>query len=427
MKKMFAVVDCNNFFVSCERAFNPSLENKPVVVLSNNDGCVVSRSNEAKKIGIPMGVPVFKIKELIAQKRVKVFSSNFVLYGDMSSRIMKTLDSLSPYVEYYSIDEAFIPLTFYSEADYSVWAEKVRATVVQHTGVPVSIGIGATRTLAKAANEFAKKWEVCNGVFSFVGMDQEKINRYLSELAVENIWGIGYKSARILHTAKILTGYDLIQTDEQIVRKYLKVMGVRTRMELLGTSCAAFSENRAPKKGICSSRSFGKRVKRQEDLAQAIATYIDTACHKLRQQKSVARFLTVYIRNSFHSKTQPYYGKSLTVGLDVASNYTSTFITHGLELLKKIYKPGVEYYKAAVFLSDITPEHTVQQHLFLDSQNTRIPVHKNISDAVDTLRRRFGRKVLTFGAMGVKNTWAMKSENRTPRYTTELSELLTAH
>ena len=427
MKRMYAVVDCNNFFVSCERAFNPALENKPVVVLSNNDGCVVSRSNEAKKAGIPMGAPIFKWRDVVREKKITVLSSNFVLYGDMSTRVMRILEELSPVVEQYSIDEAFIPVIFYNEADYTTWAEKVRRTILQQTGIPVSIGIAPTRTLAKAANEFAKTWEICNGVFSFAGMDEEKVQYYLKQLQVEDIWGVGYRSARTLHTAKIYTAYDLIQTNEQVVRKYLKVMGVRTRMELLGTSCAAFSENRGPRKGIASTRSFGKRITEEADLAEAIASYVDTACHKLRKQHSVARFLTVYIRTSFHSRTQEYYGKSSTVALPVASNYTPLFITESRKLLKKIFKPGIQYYKAGVFLSDITSETVVQQHLFRGTDNTQIPIHKNVSSAIDAVRARFGKKMVTFGAMGVHNNWTMKSEHRTPRYSTELSEILVAH
>lgn len=426
MKKNFAVVDCNNFFVSCERAFNPSLENKPVVVLSNNDGCAVSRSNEAKALGIPMGAPLFKFKDLVREHGVRVFSSNFELYGDMSSRIMRTLEELSPDVEYYSVDEAFIPLSFHTDADYSIWAEKVRSTVVKYTGVPVSIGIGASRTLAKAANEFAKKWEVCNGVFSFVGLPSEKISYYLTQLQVEDVWGIGHKSALTLRSAKIYTAFDVTQTNEETIRKYLKIMGVRTRAELLGTSCAAFSENRAPKKSICSTRSFGERVTKLEDLSEAVASYIDTACHKLRKQHSVAQFLTVAIRTSYYSKTQEYYGNSMTVGLPVASNYTPNFITHGLSILKKLYKPGVRYAKAGVYLSNITPETKVQQHLFLEKENTDIPLRQNISTAIDSVRSRYGKKSIGFAAMGVNKTWRMKSENRTPRYTTHLTELLTA-
>lgn len=427
MQKIFAVVDCNNFFVSCERVFNPSLENKPVIVLSNNDGCAVSRSNEAKALGIPMGVPLFKIRELVRQHKVKVFSSNFELYGDMSSRIMKTLEELSPEVEYYSVDEAFIPISFYSPEDYVAWAEKVRTTIMQYTGIPVSIGIAPSRTLAKVANEFSKKWDICNGVFSFVGMHQEKINYYLQELPVENIWGIGYKSARMLHKAKIYTAYDLTQTSELTIRKYLKIMGVRTRAELLGISCAALSENRAPKKGILSSRSFGQRVTKLSDLEEAVASYIDTACHKLRKQKSVARFLTVYIRNSYYSKTEQYYGNSMTMAVPIATNYTPTFISHGLSMLKKIFKPGVHYAKAGVFLSDITPQTAVQQHLFLTKENAEIPVRQNISDAIDTVRNRYGRKSIGFAATGIQKKWQGKHEQQTPRYSTHLTELLTAY
>ncbi len=427
MPTMFAVVDCNNFFVSCERAFNPGLENKPVIVLSNNDGCAVSRSNEAKALGIPMGAPLFKIRDLVQEHGVRVFSSNFELYGDMSSRIMKTLEEFSPEVEYYSVDEAFIPLSFYSADQYETWAEKVRTTIMQYTGIPVSIGIAPTRTLAKAANEFAKKWEICNGVFSFAALSQTQINYYLQQLPVGDVWGIGYTSARTLQTANIYTAYDLIQTSELTVRKYLKIMGVRTRAELLCISCAAFSENRAPKKGILSSRSFGQRVTELHDLEEAVASYIDTACHKLRKQHSVARFLTVYIRSSYYSKTEPYYGNSMTMALPIASNYTPTFIQYGLQMLKKIFKPGVRYAKAGVFLSEITPQHTIQQHLFLQKENNQIGVRQSISDAVDAVRNRYGRSSIGFAAAGIHKKWQGKNEQRTPRYTTHLTELLTAY
>lgn len=427
MPTLYAVVDCNNFFVSCERAFNPSLEGKPVIVLSNNDGCAVSRSDEAKALGIPMGVPAFKIKDLIKEKKVQVFSSNFELYGDMSSRIMKTLEDCAPTVEYYSVDEAFLPLRFVTTEDYSIWAEQVRHKIVSHTGIPVSIGIGSTRTLAKIANEFAKKWAVCNGVFSFAGMSQQQIDHYLQQLPVEAIWGVGYKSARVLNQAKIMTAYDLTQTNEQTIRKYLKVMGVRTRAELLGTSCAAFSENRAPKKGITSSRSFGERLTELADLEAAVASYVDTACHKLRKQSSVAHFLTVYIRTSYHTKSEPYYGNAKTVGLEVASNYTPTFIAHAKALLKQIYKPGVRYAKAGIFLSGIHSQATIQQHLYLEKENAAVPIRQQVSAALDAVRSRYGRRSIGYAASTTRTHWQGKSQQRTPRFTTHLTELLRAY
>jgi DNA polymerase V len=339
---------------------------------------------------------------------------------------MQTLEELSPTVEYYSIDEAFIPLSLYSSQDYDTWAEKVRDTIMQYTGIPVSIGIAPSRTLAKAANEFAKKWEICNGVFSFVGMSEEKVAYYLQQLPVEAVWGIGYKSARTLQAAAIYTAHDLTQTCESTIRKYLKIMGVRTRAELLGTSCITLSENRAPKKGILSSRSFGKKVMKLEELGEAVASYIDTACHKLRKQDCVARILTIYIRSSLYSKTQAYYSKSMTLALPIASNYTAIFITHGLSMLKKIFKPGVTYAKAGVFLSEISPQTAVQQHLFLTQENSKIPLRQNISNAIDSVRKRYGEKSIGFAAAGIEKKWQGKNEQRTPRYTTQITELLFA-
>lgn len=426
-KNVFALVDCNNFFVSCERAFDPSLENRPVVVLSSNDGCCVSRSNEAKALGIPMGVPLFKITDLVKKHNVAVLSSNYELYGNMSARIMKILADHCPQIEYYSVDEAFLPLQLHNKTEYEKMATHLRTTIKQHTGIPVSIGIAATRTLAKAANELAKKWDILNGVFSFVEMPTDKVHYYLESLAVENIWGIGYKSARKLYAAKITNALQFITADELLLRKHLKIMGVRTQMELLGTSCIKFSELRAVKKGICSSRSFGKKITELPELEEAVATFIDTACNKLRKQKSVARFLTVYIRSSYFSKYHPYYGKSMTVGLPIASNYTPDFITSALEIVRKLFKPGILYAKAGVFLTDITPEKAIQQHLFLEELNSNQILHQSISHSIDSIRQRFGTKSITFGAMGVKRRWHARCDKRSKRYTTNLNELLQVH
>jgi DNA polymerase V len=426
MQKIFALVDCNNFYVSCERAFNPSLEGRPVVVLSSNDGCCVSRSDEAKELGVPMGIPLFKIKDLVHQHKIVVLSSNYELYADMSARVMNLLETFISQIEYYSVDEAFLPLPYGTTETYEKLGEEMRLAIKKQTGIPVSIGIGPTRTLAKVANELARHNPLFGGVFSFVGMQQKQIDSYLQLLPVEDVWGIGRKSALVLKKIRINTAYDITTASEAVLRKYLKVMGARTRLELLGTSCLSFSELRNPKKGICSTRSFGKKITNLQFLEEAVSTYIDTACNKLRKQKSVARYLTVHIRSSYFSKTQEYVSASKTIALPIATSYTPTFISSGIALLRQIYQPGVEYAKAGVYLTEITQAAAVQQHLLNPELNSQLVVTAKVSSSVDEIRKKFGNKSLIFGSMGITKNWLVRSEHRTPRYTTKLSEVLTA-
>lgn len=293
---MFALVDCNNFYVSCERVFNPALIGKPVVVLSNNDGCFIARSDEAKALGLPMGGPAFKFRDILRKNRVRIFSANFPLYGDMSSRVMATIGDLAPEIEIYSIDEAFIDLGGFSRFGLERHAARIRSTVRKHTGIPVSIGIGSTKTLAKAANRMAKKNPGYEGVCMLC--TKKEVLDALATLKVEDIWGIGRQWSRLLETRNIRTALDYSRTPASWIRKNLHIPGIRIQEELNGHSCLPLEQVRPPKQSICTSRSFGRTVISQDELQQAVATFAGKCARKLRQEGSVASMITVFICTS---------------------------------------------------------------------------------------------------------------------------------
>lgn len=423
----FLVVDCNNFFVSCERVFNPGIEGKPTIVLSNNDGCCVSRSAEAKALGIPMGVPLFKIKDLVAANKVHVFSSNFELYGDMSRRVMKILTMRFPKIEQYSVDEAFIPVSYASAEEFTEIAQQVRAEILQHVGIPVSIGIASSRTLAKAGNDLAKRWDIFGGVFSFVGLSPEQHTYYLEKIAVEDVWGVGRKSAVKLQEAGIYTALDLVKAPPLFIKKKLSILGLRTQQELLGTSCVIFSELKALRKGICCSRSFGERLTEKNEIWQALKSFVDSACSTLRSQHSIAQSLTVYIRTSHFLPEEKRYGASRTHLLSLPDSYTPTFIAAAHQLLDELYKPGFPYAKAGVFLTHISPENLLPQGLFSQIENAAILHNRKVSTTIDAIRKAHGKYSIQYGLLRKKHSWTGQSNRRSQRYSTRLNELLVAH
>jgi len=321
---MFALVDCNNFYVSCERVFKPSLNGQPVVVLSNNDGCFIARSNEAKALGLPMGGPAFKFRDTLRKHRVKVFSANFPLYGDMSSRVMETLASLTPEIEIYSIDEAFLDMTGFERFGFHEYGTMIRKTVTRHTGIPVSIGMGPTKTLAKVANRLAKKAPRYNGVCLLT--DEQEIQAALTSLKVEDIWGIGRQWSALLQAKGINTALDFRRASSAWVRQHLHITGARIQEELHGHSCLPLEQVRQPKQSICTSRSFGRSVIEFEELQQAVATFAGKCAVKLRKEGSVASTFTVFICTSpFNEPPKKYWG-TRTVALRQPSQDTIEII-----------------------------------------------------------------------------------------------------
>jgi DNA polymerase V len=352
---MFALIDCNNFFVSCERVFNPKLHNVPVVVLSNNDGCVVARSEEAKALGLTMGIPFFKCKNFCKEHNIVALSSNYQLYGDMSYRVMEGLRQLNSKIEVYSIDEAFLDLSHVPKASMKDTMEDIKSKIVMWTGMPISIGVGPTKTLAKIANSLAKKG---SGIFDL--SDAQEREKIFKKFPVENIWGVGRNIAIRLNGLGIVTAYHLINTDNKLIRKLFGVTGERVIFELKGICCNRLEDRNVQKKNIIVSRSFGKNVVEIADLEEAVSHYAATACAKMRNQNSKLQAIAVFITTSKHKKSEEYYHDSMIGLFEEATDDTMLIIKRVRECVSKLYKPGYTYYKAGVTLLNLQDGKMVQ-------------------------------------------------------------------
>ena len=425
---MIALVDCNNFYVSCERVFNPKLEGKPVVVLSNNDGCVVARSNEAKALGIKMGVPFFKIKKLVETKKVRVFSSNYELYGDMSSRVVSILRRFAPEIEIYSIDESFI--NFDGVPNLSELSSKMCSTVKQWSGIPVSVGLGDTKTLAKIANNIAKKQP--NGVHRTSDNSIED----LKSLNVDEIWGIGSKLARRLRSANISTALHFKNASSALVRKIGGVMMERTHQELNGLRCFKF-EQPQPRQNICCSRSFGKKVERLEDLTAALSSYVSKAVRKMRLEGSVASGIQVFLHTDRFNKNAPQYYNSASGKLPYPSRDLLTIANEANRHLKRIFKEGFAYKKVGVLLLGLSTKGQQQLPLFASSishkRNGRIEIkvkRERLNRAIEEIITKLGKQSISLGHTPAKRNnhlqspWQLRRENLSPKYTTRWDDLI---
>ena len=362
--KIFALVDCNNFYASCERVFNPKLEGKPIVVLSNNDGCIVARSNEAKALGIPMGAPLFKYEQLIKRNNVHVFSSNYTFYGDMSARVMTSLRSIVGDIEIYSIDEAFLDISKFYYCDLTETANEIRRLIKQWTGIPISIGIGPSKTLAKAANRQAKKYEESN-IFD-IREESERV-RVLKDLELEDIWGISTRWGRRLRKIGINSAYELSTGDPRQIRKTLSIVGERIYHELNGISCMQIEEVKN-KKNIISSKSFGKKVTKVYELEEAVSTYVARACEKLRAQNSRAGGIHVFLRTSPFIEDERRYSNGMSSFFTIPTSNTSKIIKEAKRLTNKLFLPNYEYQKIGVILLDIS-DAKYEQFSFYEREN----------------------------------------------------------
>lgn len=413
---MIALVDCNNFYASCERVFQPQLENEPVVVLSNNDGCVIARSNEAKALGIKMGVPAFKMQSVFDQKNVRVFSTNFALYGDLSNRVMQILSKEAPAIEVYSIDEAFLDLS--GVMKLNKFSIDLRAKVRQWTGIPVSIGVAPTKTLAKVANHVAKKYKK-EGVF--VLKNKNTINKVLRHVCVDQLWGIGRQYAKFLSNRGFLTAHDLVNADESWVKKNLTINGLRMIKELKGVSCYSLEHQPPRKKTICTSRSFGMEVKVLYELEEAVASYAAMCAMKLRKENSLATSLLVFIKTNPFKDLNHQYNVSEKVIFDVPTNDSMDIAKQSLKLLKKMYKQGFSYKKAGVIVGDIVPDDNRQLSLF-DQRN--IFKKQRVMKALDQINATMGRNKVRLAIQGFDRKWRLKQEKLSPCYTTRFSDML---
>ncbi|HOP04632.1 MAG TPA: Y-family DNA polymerase [Tenuifilaceae bacterium] len=412
---MYALIDCNNFYVSCERIFNPALEGVPVVVLSNNDGCIISRSNEAKAIGLKMGEPVFKRKDEIEKHQVRVYSSNYALYGDISQRVMDTLRSFTPQLEIYSIDEAFLDLSGI-EVDFGDYGKKIRSAIFKRIGMPVGVGIAPTKSLAKVANHIAKKRE---GVF-VIASERER-DWALRNTPIDDVWGIGRQYTTLLKRMGISSAFEFTQLSTDWIRKHMTVTGHRLREELLGNPCLSVESVMPAKKNIATTRAFGKKISDVEYLREAVSTYAVKCAGKLRRQKSVAAFLTVFIHTDPFSEKERYISRSLTLTLPIPSNSDMILAKAALHGLSQIFQPNLLYKKAGVIVSGISPNTAIQGNLFVQHDNEKLG---SISQVSDYLNARYGSGTVKLAIQGSGREWRLKQEKLSPGYTTRWNDIL---
>ncbi|MEP7163394.1 MAG: Y-family DNA polymerase [Ferruginibacter sp.] len=419
---MKAIVDCNSFYAACERVFKPSLHGKPVVVLSNNDGCIVSRSDEAKALGIQMAGPYYQHKKEIEKNDVAVFSSNYHLYGDMSWRVMETLRILSPHVEVYSVDESFLDLTGIDETKLYDYAIFLKHTTELWTGIPVSIGIAATKVLSKVANRLSKKDKAgSKGVMILENAEQQM--KALQRTAVEDVWGVGGAGAKKLRMYNINTAWDLSKMSEEWAKKNLGgVVGVRLIKELNGEPCIEMKDPLETKKMIATTRMFGKPVYEVTEIKEAVATYITRAAEKLRRQNCAANTISVFVVTNNYSNTYEYKPatSSLYTILPFATSLTNILIAHAVPLVEQLFREGSKYLKAGVILSGLVPENSVQSNLF---QGALHPNDKDLMKMIDNVNFSMRNDVLKFAASGTKRDWKMRQELRSARFTTRWEEL----
>ncbi len=421
-----ALVDCNNFYISCERLFNPKLEGKPIVVLSNNDGCAVSRSNEVKALGIKMGEPWFKMEQMARQHGIIAFSSNYTLYGDISSRVMATLATFTPRQEIYSIDESFLDLDGFPAHTLQDYGQKIRRTVKRNIGIPVCVGIASTKTLAKLANHCAKKDLAGNdGVCDLGQLDEAQRRALFQSLPVGEIWGIGRKISESLNQLGIETVEQLRAADPDFIRKRFSVVVERTVRELNDIACIELEQAGTPRQQILVSRSFGRSVVTLDDLKESVTYFTTRAAEKLRKDGSVANSVCVFIRTNPFKVNEPQYERSVVVPLMQSSDDTAMLVKAALFGLKHIYLPGYQYKKSGVMLMGLQPKGVTQGNLF-----DEIPISDEKSDSrmkvIDSINRKMGKDTIAFAGSGTRRSWAMRRERMSPNYTTRWDELVRA-
>ncbi|MDA9709052.1 Y-family DNA polymerase [Candidatus Pelagibacter sp.] len=401
--KKIGLVDCNSFYVSCERLFNPKIRRKPVVVLSNNDGCIISRSNEAKALGIKMGEPYFKAKDIIIKNNVNVFSSNYSLYGDLSRRVMRTLKRFNSDIEVYSIDEAFMDLSNFSDKEIEEVGKEIRSTVLKWTGIPTSIGIAKTKTLSKVANHIAKKTKA--GVTSLIGI--ENLDPILEKVEINDVWGVGRQLTKFYQKNGIYNAKQLKNKSNTWIKKCSNVLSSRTAMELRGISCIELEKTTSKRKSCVVSRSFGKRVENFQELKEAVASYCLNASEKLRSENLVAKALTVFVRTSPFQRNFGYYSNSKTIDFPIATNNSIETVKTAITILESIYKNGYRYQKAGVMFSGLSDENS-KENLFASEKDEKI---NKLMRSIDKTNFRFGRRTLSIASAGIRKKWFMKREH----------------
>lgn len=416
---MFALIDCNNFYASCERLFRPELIGKPIVVLSNNDGCVIARSNEAKAVGIPMGAPAFEYEAIFNQHQVHVFSANFPLYGDMSHRVMNILGEYSPDIEIYSIDEAFLKLKGFERFDLQEYGKDMQRRVTKWTGIPVSVGIAPTKALAKVANRIAKKYPK-ETQSSYLINSEEKRIKALKWVQIEDVWGIGRQHAKRLRAVGVKTAYDFTQLHDSWVQQHMSIVGLRLKRDLQGTPTLDL-ELVQPKKNIATTRSFERNYSKIEELEERVATFAVSCAEKLRKQKSCCNTIMVFVHTNRHRNDLPQYSRNIVVKLPYPTNSAIELAKFAKQALHYIFKEGYQYKKAGVLVMDFTPQDKTQLRLFDNSNQQHVPLMM----AMDKINSMYGQQKIRLAAQDTKRVWKMKQEKLSPRYTTNLNDIIT--
>ena len=414
-----ALIDCNNFYASCERIFNPRLIGKPIVVLSNNDGCIITRSAEAKELGIKMGEPYFKAKKIIDKNNVKVFSSNYSLYGDISQRVMETLARFASDVEIYSIDEAFLGLNGFENYELSKYCQYIRRTIKQWVGIPVSIGVSTTKTLSKIANNLAKKNKEYDGVCILKSWFD--INEALKLTPIADVWGIGRRLSVFLKKYKINTAYDFTQLDKGWIRKNMGVVGEKIFLELCGVSCIELELIPSDKKSCCVSRSFSKPVEKIDDLEESVSSYGTRVAEKVREEGLVAESMSIFVLTNYFNRKEKQYSNSIKLQLPYPTNNSIKIVKRALEGIRKIYREGYRYKKAGVILYGLTKAKQTRGLLDYDRENS-----DSIMNTLDRINERYGSSTIRLASEGVEKSWRMRRESVSPCYTTRFDDLVEA-
>ena len=416
---MFALIDCNNFYASCERVFQPHLNGKPVVILSNNDGCVIARSNEAKSLGIPMGAPAFKYKEVFQKNKVQIFSSNFTLYGDISNRVMSIISRYVPDVEIYSIDEAFIKFDGFSEDETNEKCRDIIKTILKWTGIPVSIGLAPTKSLAKVANRIAKKYSTRTNGFYSINNNEKRI-KALKNISAGNIWGIGFQNEKKLLRVNVKSGMDFVNLPDQWVKKNMSIIGLKLKKELEGIPTLNIEEGKIDKKSIATTRSFESEISSLTDLIERITTFSVVASKKLRRQNSECNMISVFIRSNPFKQNDDKYHFSLTGSLPFSTNSSIEISKFAVKLLNKIYSKNKSYKKAGIILMGLSPQSNHQFSLF--DQN--IDKQKKLMRSIDSIDNKYGLYKVRLASQDQKRIWKMKRQKLSRNYTTEIDEVL---
>ena len=415
---MFALIDCNNFYASCERVFRPDLNGKPVAILSNNDGCVIARSNEAKACGLPMGAAAFKFEAFFKEHQINVFSSNYALYGDMSSRVMNLLNNYAPEMEIYSIDEAFLKFDGCKYINFQEYGLKIQKQVSKNTGIPISVGIAPTKALAKVANKIAKKFPEITHNNYVIDSDEKRV-KALKWLKIEDVWGIGRKHAKRLQENGITTAFDFTQQTDAWIQKHLSVVGLRLKHDLEGIPNLDLEATKT-KKNILISRSFERNYSLADDIKERLNTFTVTCAEKLRKQHCTCKALYIFLSGNRHRKDLTQINLSTVIQLPFASNSSIELCQHVNQAFARIFKEGYAYKKAGIVALDLAPENQQQLTLFGNSN----PKHKPLMLALDKLNKGIGAQKVKLGSQDLGRTWKMKQERLSPRYTTRLKEII---